>query len=377
MRKDSALVLEDGSVFPGKCFGAKPDSSSAGEVVFNTGMSGYHEILTDPSYTGQIVMMTYPHIGNYGDLDEWTEGGPEAEDRKDVKTSALVVRSVYRGRVPAGRKTIDQYLKESGCCGISDVDTRALTLKLREEGSLRGCIISCSFDGAEADPDAVEAAVAGLKAMPGMEGRNLITGVGTDEAVELKAEGSLTFAVIDCGIKANIIRELNSRGVTVSLFPSDVAAETVLGCGADGVLFSNGPGDPAVLSRQIELASALIGKIPVFGICLGHQLISLALGAETYKMKFGHHGINNPVLDVLSGRVFVSSQNHGFAVREDSLPGGVRLWFKNANDGSVEGIISTEQKLASVQFHPEAAPGPVDTSWIFDEYIKIATGGEK
>ena len=375
MKKDSALVLEDGSYFSGKCFGAEPGKEAAGEVVFNTGMSGYHEILTDPSYTGQMVMMTYPHIGNYGNSDEWSEGGPEDGTRRDVKAAALIVRSVYRGRVPEGRKTLDEYLKENGAAGITEVDTRALTLKLREGGSLKGCIIRCDYIDDKPDPAAIEAAVEMLGGLPDMQGQNLIGDVGTSETVEISADGKLRFAVVDCGIKANIIRELTSRGVSVKLFSSNASSAEILASEPDGVLFSNGPGDPAVLVKQIELVKDLIGKLPVFGICLGHQLISLAVGAETYKMKFGHHGINNPVVDILTGRVFVSSQNHGFAVKEDSIPDDVKLWFKNANDGSVEGIISREKKIASVQFHPEAAPGPVDTSWIFDEYIKIAAGG--
>lgn len=374
MKKNSCLVLEDGSFFAGISFGAEPDEYSEGEVVFNTGMSGYHEILTDPSYTGQIVMMTYPHIGNYGNISEWTEAGPEDPARKTVKVRALVVRSVYRGRVYNGRQRLDSFLSENGICGISNIDTRALTLQLREHGNQKGCIVKCDIVDGKPDLAVVRKAHAMLTAMPDMQGQNLIEGVGT-ETLEIVNPGKKTiFALIDCGIKANIIRELTSRDVTVKLFPSTVSADDVLTAGVDAVLFSNGPGDPAVLEKQIALVKALIDKLPVFGICLGHQLISLGLGAETYKMKFGHHGINNPVRDELTGKVYVSSQNHGFAVKEESLPKDVKLWFMNANDKSVEGIISTERKIASVQFHPEAAPGPVDTSWIFDEYIKMAGG---
>ena len=374
MKKNSCLVLEDGSYFTGISFGAEPGDGSDGEVVFNTGMSGYHEILTDPSYTGQIVIMTYPHIGNYGDLASWNEGGPESSDRKTIKARGLVVRSVYRGGVYSGRSTIDQFLKENGITGISDIDTRALTLKLREEGSQKGVIIKCQVEDGKPDKEAFEMAVKHLSQTPGMQGQNLIGEVGTTGFEEINPAKDKCFALVDCGIKANIIRELTERGVTVKLFPSTVSADEILGAEADGVLISNGPGDPAALEQQIALVKDLIGKIPVFGICLGHQLISLALGGETYKMKFGHHGINNPVRDELTGKVFVSSQNHGFAVKADSLPEDIKLWFMNANDGSVEGIISRDRSLASVQFHPEAAPGPVDTSWIFDEYIKIAGG---
>ncbi|MBI9106902.1 MAG: glutamine-hydrolyzing carbamoyl-phosphate synthase small subunit [Spirochaetales bacterium] len=375
MKKDSCLVLEDGSFFPGIGFGAEPGESSGGEIVFNTGMSGYHEIITDPSYTGQIVTMTYPHIGNYGDLHEWSESGPEPGSRKTIKVSGLVVRSIYKGRVPSGRSTLDFFMKENNVSGISDIDTRALTLKLREEGSLNGCIIKCAFKDGKADEKDLARALQKLKALPDMQGRNLIGEVGCTEAVDINPGGKIKFAVIDCGIKANIINELCRRDVSVKLLPSSTAVDEVLSENPDGVLFSNGPGDPSVLIKQIELVKALIGRVPVFGICLGHQLISLGLGAETYKMKFGHHGINNPVRDELTGKVFVSSQNHGFAVEENSLPKDVKLWFRNANDQSVEGIVCKDRKIASVQFHPEAAPGPVDTSWIFDEFIKTARGG--
>ena len=375
MKKNSCLVLEDGSFFTGVLFGAEPGNGSNGEVVFNTGMSGYHEILTDPSYTGQIVMMTYPHIGNYGDIDSWNEVGPEDKDRKTIKARGLIVRSVYRGGVYSGRNTLDDFLKQNGISGISDIDTRALTLKLREEGSLKGIIIKCAVDDGKPEKAALAEALERLGKLPDMQGQNLIGDVGTAVFEEINPGHEKTFAVVDCGIKANIVRELTSRGVTVKLFPSTAEAGDILSAKTDGVLFSNGPGDPAVLEKQIDLVKNLIGKLPVFGICLGHQIISIAVGGETYKMKFGHHGINNPVRDEITGKVFVSSQNHGFAVKPESLPEGIDMWFMNANDGTVEGIISEERKIASVQFHPEAAPGPVDTSWIFDKYIEIA--GEK
>ncbi len=369
MNRNGYLVLEDGTAFPGRCFGADPGQLSEGEVVFNTGMSGYHEIFTDPSYTGQIVMMTYPHIGNYGIDEEWSESGPEGKERNPVKIRGFVVRSVYRGSVPGSRGSIDDYFKANNISAISDIDTRALTLKLREGGSLKGCIIKT--DGTD-DKAAIEKAVAALKSMPDMQGQNLIGDVGTSERLTINAGQKLKFAVVDCGIKSNIIRELTSRGVTVELFPSTASAEEILSAKTDAVLFSNGPGDPAVLKDQIKLVQGLFDKLPVCGICLGHQLISLALGAETYKMKFGHHGINNPVRDELTGRVFVTSQNHGFAVKPESLPEGTDIWFMNANDKTVEGIINQKRNIACVQFHPEAAPGPEDTSWIFDKYVEMA-----
>ncbi len=372
MKRNSCLVLEDGSFFTGVGFGAEPDKDSNGEVVFNTGMCGYHEILTDPSYTGQIVMLTYPHIGNYGDRDEWTETGPEQSDRKTIKARALVVRSVYKGGVYGNRQSLDSFLKENNICGISEIDTRALTIKLREGGSQKGCIVKCSITNGMPDKDALDTAKKILSDMPDMQGLNLIDGVGTEQPKQINQKGEKSIAVIDCGIKGGIIRELSARNINIKLYPSTVNADEILSSGVKAVLFSNGPGDPAVLSDQIELAKKLFDKLPVFGICLGHQLISRGLGGETYKMKFGHHGVNNPVRDEESGRIFISSQNHGFAVKKDSLPDDVNIWFINANDNTVEGIISRERRIASVQFHPEASPGPVDTSWIFDEFLTIA-----
>jgi len=378
MQDKAFLVLEDGTVYSGRGFGeSAPRASSLveepvlpfGEVVFNTGMSGYHEILTDPSYTGQLVTMTYPHIGNYGTDDLWSENGPEAETRKDVKVSGFIVRSVYDGPVPEGRIPLNAYLVRNGISGISGIDTRSLTLRLRDLGSCNGMIVRAADDEAGWTDGDLEKTVSFLKGRPSMEGQNLIGGVGTGVAHEVEGSGP-HIALIDCGIKANILRELETRSCRVTLLPSDTDMDAIDRISPDGVFLSNGPGDPAVLKHQIDLASAVLGKYPLVGICLGHQIIGQAIGAETYKMKFGHHGCNHPVRDEDSGRVFVTSQNHGFAVREESLPEGVAVRFRNANDGSVEGLEWKEKKLMCVQFHPEAAPGPVDSSWIFDAFLE-------
>jgi carbamoyl-phosphate synthase small subunit len=411
MSEKTYLILENGSFHEGAGFGAPAPLArdyvsgeyavrGTGEVVFNTGMTGYHEIATDPSYTGQIVVMTYPHIGNYGDEEEWNETFSTSG------ASAMVVREVYRGPVPQGRKSLDDFFKERKVPGLSGVDTRRLTLHIRDQGNVRACLVRAeSSEGLSAEE--LQHCLEYLEEYPDMEGRDLVTGVAAappsascepgipGEAAEssftdggkLAAGGDadssapgygaedshlLHFAVIDFGIKANILRELRKRGVRVSVIPHSFSVEDLDELEVDAVLLANGPGDPAVLHSVREKISALISRLPLFGICLGHQLIALALGAETHKMKFGHHGLNHPVLDLYSGRIYITSQNHGFAVSEDSLPEGVELWMRNANDGSVEALRHSELPIASVQFHPEAAPGPHDTLWIFDEFISIA-----
>lgn len=377
------LVLKDGSSYRGRGFGFRSPLVSelepgtfgfknAGEVVFNTAMAGYHEVLTDPSYTGQLVAMTYPHVGNYGALAEWSEIGPEGDGRPGVKPAGFVLRGLYRGPVPEDRMTLDAFLRENETPGITDVDTRHLTLRLRDEGSVSGVICrSPRGEVLDLNEDELAQARAYLEAFPEMVGRNLIGDVGTREVVEINPTGAPHVALLDCGSKANIIRELTKRSCRITLFPSTSSAEEVLSAKPDGVMVSNGPGDPAVLGEQIESIRALIGKTAVTGICLGHQLISEALGAKTYKMKFGHHGVNHPVRDEFTRRVFVTSQNHGFAVEEDSLPDDAEVWFRNANDGSIEGINADGRRVRSAQFHPESAPGPNDSRWIFDSFLEL------
>lgn len=380
-RKSSCLILQDGTVFPGKSFGhpaplaselvkGNHDRKAAGEVLFNTGMTGYHEVLTDPSYTGQILVMTYPHLGNYGALDEWSEIGPEVGvDRMGVKCAGIVARSYYEGPVPAGRITLEAFLQKHRTPGITGVDTRALTLTLRDRGSQNGVIISLDSDEAAPTEKELALALSYLQAFPSMVGCNLIDEVGTVLPSTENKGGSPRFAVVDCGVKANIVRELVKRGCQVTIVPDGTSSSELLSMDVDAVLFSNGPGDPAVLHETIALIRELIGKKPVFGICLGHQMIAHALGGQTYKMKFGHHGVNHPVRDELTGKVFVTSQNHGFAVDESKLPSEVGIWFRNANDGTVEGLYHKTLVVKCAQFHPESAPGPHDSSWIFQSFI--------
>ncbi len=380
------LVLEDGSVYRGRGFGAAAaevdsleplladatvPSRSVGEVVFNTAMAGYHEVLTDPSYTGQLVTMTYPHIGNYGDLPEWSEVGPEGSiDRQPVKAAGFVTRSVYSGPVPDGRTGLHDFLATNDTPGVSEVDTRRLTLHLREKGSLLG-VLAVPGDPRRGDLTTGETkrVLDFLKSFPSMIGRNLIGEVGTNEYSLVRRGNGPHVAIIDCGSKANIVRELSELDWTISLFPSRADAQDIRRVKPDALLVSNGPGDPATLVEQVRVVQDLIGKIPTFGICLGHQIIALALGASTYKMKFGHHGVNHPVRDERTRRVFVTSQNHGFAVDEKSLPQGSDVWFRNANDGTVEGLIDERLPMLCAQFHPESAPGPRDSGWIFREFM--------
>ncbi len=377
------LILDDGTIFKGIGFGASPPTveelymareivfleRACGEVVFNTGMSGYPEIVTDPSYLGQLVVMTYPHIGNYGVHEEWAESGTGSKNNKiTTGTGGLIVRSLYSGKVPKGRVSLDAFLKEHNTTGISEIDTRALTLKLRDEGSAIGVIIRSEIEGGLSEDDKRKA-VSFLKNSPSMEGRNLVSKTGIKEREEINETGFPHFVVIDCGIKTNIIRNLVSRGCRVTVVPSLTTSEEILEINSDNVLISNGPGDPAALTDIILQIKNLVGKVPLTGICLGHQLISLALGAETEKMKFGHHGINHPVRDKETGRVFITSQNHGFTVKEDSLREGMELWMINSNDNSIEGIKHKNLSILTTQFHPEAAPGPHDSLWIFDEFI--------
>ena len=384
MKVNSFLILEDGSCFRGRGWGAeiplaselhkgKTDTCPVGEVVFNTSMTGYQEIVTDPSYSGQIVLMTYPHIGNYGTDDNWSQSSPNNNGNpvKGTQAAALVVRSFYNGPVTEGRLFFNDFLRREGISCISDIDTRALTLSLRNDGSRNGVIVRS--ENKELTEDELSTVMDYLKSVPSMEGRNLVDNIGSDKIVVLDDDNAsdLHFALIDCGIKKGILEEMQSQRVKISIFPSHTKIDTLLSSNIDAVLFSNGPGDPAVLQNQIGLCRSLIGKVPVFGICLGHQIMAHALGGTTSKMKFGHHGGNHPVRDEKTGKVFVTAQNHGFMVDETSLPGEVSIRFRNANDKSVEGLISQKHKIFTAQFHPEAEPGPDDSTWIFKEFVDL------
>ena len=371
-RDRALLVLADGTIFEGQALGAR--GQGGGEVVFNTSMTGYQEILTDPSYAGQMVTMTYPEQGNYGVNSE------DPESRR-VFASGLIVRSVSRV-VSNFRSTqcLETYLVDHGVVGITDVDTRALVRHIRTAGAQPGCILSPA--------PSEEAALRVVADVPGLVGRDLAAEVTTqgaycwfeglrplhkDEPPPARAEVETPYRVVayDFGVKNNILRHLVQRGCEVIVVPASTTAAQVLAHNPEGLLLSNGPGDPdAVAGVQDELVK-MLGKLPVFGICLGHQILSLALGGSTYKLKFGHRGANHPVRHVDTGKVEITSQNHGFAVDPESLPEGARVTHWNLNDQTVAGVASDELLCYSVQYHPEASPGPHDAHYLFDPFIEM------
>ena len=349
------LLLSDGQLYNGMLFGAT--GMCCGELVFNTSMSGYPEILTDPSYNGQIVLMTYPLIGNYGVDQNWSESC-------GIKATALVVKRLYQGPLPAGRTSLDDFLRDQGVCAITDVDTRALTLHIRRNGSQNAVIFP---EGKESQAREM------LRTFPKITERNLIEDVSVKEAKSLSEETPrprYNIALADFGIKRSIVENFQKRGASVTLLPPTFKAEDVLGKGYDMLFLSNGPGDPELLQDAVAQVKACLGKIPVCGICLGHQIITWALGGRTVKMAYGHHGGNHPVKDLDTGKTFVTSQNHGFMSDIESLPKSVHIWFVNANDNTVEGLYDSSLRVRSVQFHPEASPGPQDATWIFDKFLE-------
>ena len=349
------LVLQDGRVFEGIRFGAPADT--VGELVFTTGMCGYIETLTDPSYAGQIVMQTYPLIGNYG-MNRQDQESDRVWAKGYIVREACTTPSNFRSE-----ETLDTFLKEQGVPGLWGVDTRELTRIIREHGVMNATIC----DEVPADLKPVETyAVVGV-----------VEAVTCKEPTVHPAVGEEMFKVslLDYGAKNNIIRELQKRGCTVTVLPATTSAEDILTSDPDGVMLSNGPGDPAENVYQIEQIKKLLGKVPMFGICLGHQLTALAAGGKTYKLKYGHRGVNQPVRDVNGVRTFITSQNHGYAVDSDSIQTG-RLSFANANDGTCEGIDYPDLKAFTVQFHPEACTGPKDTSFLFDRFVDLMKGGE-
>lgn len=363
---DAVLLLSDGTVFRGRGFGytrALDERSAAGELVFNTSMSGYQEIMTDPSYTGQIVVFTTAHLGNYGCEEGFTETGTGTEGRERLrpKCGAVVTRNLYGGAVPEGRMSLDAWMKDHRVAGICGVDTRALTLHLRDRGSMNGMICR-----SEAELEAV-------RGIPSMEGlplaRQTGNGIMPEGGEEREGGAAPRVVLVDYGVKAGILRELRRCGADIRIVPASASAGEILDQGPDGVLLSNGPGDPAVLEREIAAVADLKERVPLFGICLGHQLLALALGGRTRKMAFGHHGGNHPVREISSGRVYVTSQNHGFEVDPAHLPEETEVSWRNLNDGSVEGIRHLRLPLSSVQFHPEASPGPREAAVIIDRWV--------
>ncbi|WP_210395889.1 glutamine-hydrolyzing carbamoyl-phosphate synthase small subunit [Motiliproteus sediminis] len=369
MSKPAILALADGSVFKGVAIGA--DGQTSGEVVFNTSMTGYQEILTDPSYARQIVTLTYPHIGNTGT-------NSEDEESSRIWSAGLVIRDLpLLSSNWRQEKSLDQYLRDNNIIGIADIDTRRLTRILREKGSQNGCIMA---------GDAIDeaAAIAAAQAFPGLKGMDLAKEVTTNETYQWTEstwqrgvghptpEGEQPYHVVayDFGVKRNILRMLVERGCKLTVVPAKTPAADVLAMNPDGVFLSNGPGDPEPCTYAIEaIQQVLETELPVFGICLGHQLLALASGAQTIKMKFGHHGANHPVQDIDQGTVMITSQNHGFAVDEATLPTNLRATHKSLFDGSLQGIERTDKSAFSFQGHPEASPGPRDVAPLFDRFI--------
>ena len=361
------LALEDGLVFTGTAFGA--EGTAVGEVVFNTGMSGYQEVLTDPSYAGQIVAMTYPQIGNYGvNVEDIESKNQKVQVRAFVIKELSPVVSNFRSD-----RSLGQYLTEEGVLGIAGIDTRALTRHIRTAGAMNGAISTETLD----DAQLVELA----RSAPSMTGADYVKTVAPETGYDWPEGYISTFAqghrehgekvfdvvAIDCGAKTNIFRNLVECGCRVQVVPAGTPAEEILARPCDGVFVSNGPGDPQAVTYAIETLREIVGKKPMFGICLGHQLLTWALGGTTYKLKFGHRGANQPVRNVNTGKVEITSQNHGFAADGDSLrDAGAIITHVNLNDDTVEGFTHPDKALFSVQYHPEASPGPHDATYLFD-----------
>lgn len=365
--KKAALVLEDGTFFIGKGFGAS--TKLTGEVVFSTSMVGYPEALTDPSYKGQILALTYPLVGNYGvppyDLNL---GLPLYFESEHIQTQGLVIHELCTEPYHwAYTRTLDKWLVDEGIPGISGVDTRRLTKKLRTHGVMLGIIKVCS----ENEELNLENLLQEAKNIPDPNLTDLVAKVSVKEPVQYKVEGKHTVVLIDCGVKNSIIRNLLRRGINVIRVPYDTSAKDVLAYNPDGVFLSNGPGDPKKCVKTIETMRALIEEKPVMGICLGAQILTLSQGGDTYKLKFGHRSQNQPALDLKTNRCYITTQNHGYAVDSNSLTRTpLECWFINANDRTVEGMIHKTKPVFAVQWHPEASPGPYDTEFLFDTFAK-------
>lgn len=365
----AALVLEDGTVFRGNGFGA-PDKVS-GEVVFSTSMVGYTESLTDPSYHRQILSLTYPMVGNYGvpdyELDEYKI--PIHFESIGIKITGLIIQELCLKPFHwASKRSLDQWLRTEGIPGICGIDTRRLTKKLRERGVMLGIMEVCE-NGNEPDVDQL---IKEVGSVPDPNLRDLARDVTIEKPIFYESGGDKRVVVVDCGVKDGILRNLLRRKIDVIRVPYDLSSEEILEYKPDGVLLSNGPGDPKTMSEKPVLAAAYLVEagLPVMGICLGNQILSLAMGGDTYKLKYGHRSQNQPAYDVKTGRCYITTQNHGFATNAESLEGtNLTVWFTNANDGTVEGIRQENGKSFALQWHPEASPGPYDTEFLFDIFI--------
>jgi carbamoyl-phosphate synthase small subunit len=370
MAEKAILVLEDGSVYEGEPFGAR--NTTYGEVVFDTSMAGYQEMLTDPSFAGQILVPTYPLIGNYGINESDFES-------KQIQVRGLAVREYCpRPSHWQSTRTLHEFLVAHGIPGISGIDTRALTRHLRMEGAMMGMLTS---------EMTAEDALEGLKTLPKYDVTDFVRQVSTqkayqwqssqgeDQALSLRAQRSnLNIAVIDLGLKYNILRILNQFGCRATAMPCTASAEDILGLNPDGIVLSPGPSNPVLLDDIADTVGNLIGKKPIMGICLGHQLIGKALGAQTFKLKFGHRGGNHPVRDLATGRVYITAQNHGYALDGDTLKEGLEISHINLNDGTVEGLRHRDLPILSIQYHSEAAPGPLDNIYLFERFLEMVKG---
>lgn len=361
--KKAILFLEDGLFFTGKSLGS--NGETFGEVCFNTGMTGYQEILTDPSYSNQMIVMSSPHIGNYGTNNN------DTESEKVYATGFIIKSESLQPSNWRSEESLSSFLKKHSIVGIQDIDTRALTIHIRKNGAMRGIISTEDFD--------LDSLASKIENIPKMEGQDLAIKVARNKKVILSNTDNPVYkiAAIDFGMKSNIYDIMLDHKAEVEIFPANVSYDEILLSNPDGIFLSNGPGDPAAVTYGIETVKKLLGKKPIFGICLGHQILALALGASTFKMKFGHRGINQPVKNLITNKVEITSQNHGFAVDEDTLPSNVTVTHKHLNDDTVAGISCNDISAYSVQYHPEASPGPHDSRYVFKEFFNMMKSNAK